>query len=415
MIYLDNGATSFPKVPGMSKVMKDCIDNYCGNPGRSGHYMSVRTGEEIYKARKTVAGLFGIKNPARLVFTLNTTASLNMGIRGVLRQGDHAVTSAMEHNSVLRPLKALEESGVTHTITACSEEGFVSPESLRDAICENTRLVVCTHASNVTGTVQDIAAVGKMIDEINQSRDDESRIYFMVDAAQSAGSVPIDVDDMKIDMLAFPGHKGLLGPLGTGALYVRRGVDIWPLMQGGTGTESKDRRQPVEFPEGFEPGTVNAPGIIGLGYSAAWVERTGVSAIRAYEEELTGMLHEALMNMPGVQVYGPRDCSQKTAVVAFNVVAGMGERCGDGGLGCIGVPAGVPAEARPSLVSCEEVAGRLASEYGIAVRGGFHCAGLAHRTIGTWDTGAVRMSLGPFNTKKEIRAAIDAVYKIQKI
>lgn len=416
MIYLDNGATSFPKVPGMSSVMKECIDRYCGNPGRSGHYMSVKTGEEVYKARKTVAGIFGIRNAERLVFTLNTTASLNMGIRGVLRQGDHAVTTAMEHNSVLRPLKGLESSGVMHTITECAPDGTAAPESIRAAIRENTRLVVCTHASNVTGTMQDIAAVGELIREINEGRSEDNKVYFMVDAAQSAGCVPIDVDAMNIDMLAAPGHKGLLGPLGTGVLYVRSGVDIWPMIQGGTGTESRDRRQPLEFPEGFESGTVNAPGIIGLGYSAAWLEKTGVETIREHEAELVRPLHEALWNMKRVYVYGPHDCSKKTAVVAFNIVDGdgdMGSLSGAAG-GVLGASGNAAASVPVPALSCEAAASRLASEYGIAVRSGFHCAGLAHRTIGTWDYGAVRMSLGPFNTKKEIKTAIDAVYKISK-
>ena len=392
MIYLDNGATSFPKPPGMVETMAYCMKTYCGNPGRSGHRMSIKTGEEVYKARKTVAGVFNIKRAERVVFTLNTTGALNAGIKGVLASGDHAVTTAMEHNSVLRPLKALERDGVTHTIAGCEKCGRVSAASICDAIKENTRLVVCTHASNVTGTLQPVAEIGSRIAEINKRRSSENKIIFMVDGAQSAGCVPIDVEAMKIDMLAVPGHKGLLGPLGTGALYVGSDVDIYPIIEGGTGTASKDRVQPLEFPEGFESGTVNAPGIIGLGYSVAWVTRTGVENIRRYEEDIIRPLHEALMNMDCVKVYGPDDCSEKTAVVTFNAV----DRDGSVRLGC------------------EEVADRLANEYGIAVRGGFHCAGPAHRTIGTWDTGAVRMSAGPFNTSKEIRKTIDAVYRICK-
>ena len=392
MIYLDNGATSFPKPPGMAETMAYCMKTYCGNPGRSGHYMSMKTGEEVYNARKAVAGAFNIKRAERVVFTLNTTGALNAGIKGILCSGDHAVTTAMEHNSVLRPLKALERDGVTHTIVRCSKYGTVSPADIRKAIRENTRLVVCTHASNVTGTLQPIAKIGEMIKEINRERDAENRIIFMVDGAQSAGCVPIDVEAMHIDMLAVPGHKGLLGPLGTGALYVGSDIDIYPIIEGGTGTASKDRVQPLEFPEGFESGTVNAPGIIGLGHSVTWVRRIGVENIRRHEEDIIRPLQNALMNMDCVKVYGPADCGEKTAVVTFNAV---------------------DRDGRVSL-GCEEVVGRLADEYGIAVRGGFHCAGLAHQTIGTWDTGAVRMSAGPFNTPKEIKKTIDAVYRICK-
>ena len=418
MIYLDNGATSFPKPPGMAETMARCMKTYCGNPGRSGHYMSMKTGEEVYRARKIVAGLFHIKRPERLIFTMNTTGALNAGIKGVLCRGDHAVTTAMEHNSVLRPLKALEQGEITHTIVNCKECGTVEVKNILGAIKQNTRLVICTHASNVTGTLQPIAELGAAIKEMNCSRRPEQQILFLVDGAQSAGCVPIDVEKMCIDMLAIPGHKGLLGPLGTGALYVREGVDIYPVTEGGTGTASKERVQPLEFPEGFEAGTVNAPGIIGLGYSAAWVQRVGVENIQRHEEALVAPLHEALMNMDFVKVYGPdhfsetapeaegeetassfseksavqKECTRalKTAVVTFNAVDKDGK----------------------VHMSCEEVADRLSGEYGIAVRGGFHCAGLAHKTIGTWDTGAVRMSAGPFNTKKQIKIAIDAVYHI---
>lgn len=392
MIYLDNGATSFPKPPGMTEKMKECMDKYCGNPGRSGHYMSIRTGEEVYRARKSMARVLGIKNPQRVIFTLNTTEALNMGIKGVLFSGEHAVTTAMEHNSVLRPLKALEACGISHTIVGCGLDGTVNIEDIRAAVQDNTRLIVCAHASNVTGTLQDIRAIGELVRQLNRGRSKENRILFMVDAAQSAGSVPIDVEDMNIDLLAVPGHKGLLGPLGTGALYVRSGVEIYPILEGGTGTASREREQPLEIPEGFEAGTVNAPGIIGLGYSLEWVEKAGVSNIQRYEDELIRCLHEALCNMRNICVYGPSDCRRKTAIVTFNVA----DRCGR------------------VLCECEEVCARLAQEYGIAARGGFHCAGLAHKTIGTWEEGAVRLSAGPFNTKKEIKTAIDAVYKISK-
>ncbi|MBN7773308.1 aminotransferase class V-fold PLP-dependent enzyme [Clostridium aminobutyricum] len=376
MIYLDNGATSFPKMPGMIETMTNCMSNYCGNPGRSGHYMSMKTGEEIYKTRKGLAKLFNIADPGRIVFTSNTTTALNQGIRGILKQGDHVITTAMEHNSVLRPLKALEEQGIGHTIIPCDRAGFVNIRDIKASIKENTKLIVCTHASNVTGTIMPIKEIGQLARR--------NSILFMVDAAQSAGVLPINVVEMNIDLLAMPGHKGLLGPMGTGVLYVAEDIQLDPLFQGGTGTASKDRKQPKDVPEGLESGTGNAPGIIGLGYSVEKLMQIGVISIRNYEEELTALLDEGLRNMKRVIVYGPEDCSKKAGIVTFNI----------------------------KEKSCEQVADQLNEYYGIASRGGFHCAGLAHKTIGTWETGAVRLSVGPFNTKKEIKTAIEAVFRI---
>ncbi|MEG0924328.1 MAG: aminotransferase class V-fold PLP-dependent enzyme [Anaerovoracaceae bacterium] len=377
MIYLDNGATSFPKPRGMMAVMEECILKYCGNPGRSGHYMSMRTGEEVYEARRNLAKVFNIQNAERLVFTKNATEALNMGIMGILTEGDHVITTSMEHNSVLRPLKVLEKSGISQTIVQADIRGYVSPESIEKHIKPNTKLIVCTHASNVTGTIMDIDAIGEMAKK--------HRITFMVDGAQSSGSVDIDVKKMNIDILAVPGHKGLLGPLGTGALYVSPTIKMKPLLFGGTGTESKSRIQPEEFPEGFEAGTVNAPAIIGLGYSATYVNKIGVKTIGSYEQELILRLENATRNMPFIKVYGPVS-TKKTGISLFNI----GE------------------------LSCEDVTSQLNNEYGIAVRGGYHCAGLAHKTIGTWEKGAIRLSVGPFNTKNDIDVAIDAIWKIGK-
>lgn len=378
MIYLDNGATSFPKPKGMILTMEECMAKYCGNPGRSGHAMSIKTAEEVYKTRKAIGNLFHIDDFSRIVFTINTTEALNLAIKGVLKSGDHAITTAMEHNSVLRPLKALEGSGISFTILKCNKDGSLNLENLKKCIRDNTKLIVCTHASNVTGTIMPIKEIGEIAKE--------KGILFLVDGAQSAGAVPIDVIDMNIDMLAIPGHKGLLGPLGTGMLYVRNGIDLVPLKEGGTGTASKDILQPTDFPEGFESGTVNAPGIIGLGYSVRFVSRIGVEKIRKYEECLIKKLDEGLRNMNGITLYGPEKCENKTGIVTLNI----------------------------DDVSCEEVCDILNKRYGIACRGGYHCAGLAHKTIGTWDTGAVRISVGPYNTKRDIESAIKAIYQISK-
>ena len=379
MIYLDNGATSFPKPRGMLRVMNSCMLNYCGNPGRSGHHMSIKTGEEIYKARNAVGKLFHVEDSSRILFTLNTTEALNLGIKGILQNGDHAITTSMEHNSVLRPLKALEAEGVDTTIIRCDKDGMLNPEMITKEIRENTKLIVCTHASNVTGTILPIKEIGS----IAKSR----KILFMVDGAQSAGCLPIDVNDMNIALLALPGHKGLLGPMGTGVLYVREDVTLKPLKEGGTGSKSRELIQPTEFPEGYEAGTVNAPGIIGLGYSVKYITTLGIDNIRVHEEELVRILDGALRNMRNIVVYGPSDCRKKTGIVTFNI----------------------------NDKSCEEVCDTLNSQYGIASRGGFHCAGLAHKTIGTHEIGAVRLSVGPFSTKREVVTAIEAIYQLQKV
>lgn len=379
MIYLDNAATSFPKPKGMVRAMNRCLLDYCGNPGRSGHKMSMKTGEEIYRTRNELGKLFHIEDCSRIVFTSNTTEALNLGLKGILENGDHVITTTMEHNSVLRPLKAMETSGVETTIVKCRSDGTLDLEMVKRQIKDNTKLMVCTHASNVTGTILPVKELGSLAKG--------KRILFMVDGAQSAGSLPIDVNEMNIALLALPGHKGLLGPMGTGLLYVREDVKLRPLKEGGSGTKSRDLIQPCEFPEGYESGTVNAPGIIALGYSARIVSAIGVENIKKYEEELVQLLDEALRNMKHVTVYGPCDCREKTGIVTFNL----------------------------SKLGCEEVSDKLNSEYGIASRGGFHCAGLAHKTIGTYDTGAVRFSIGPSNTKRDIYMAIQAIYQMQKM
>ena len=377
MIYLDNSATSFPKPAGMAAEMGDCMERYCGNPGRSGHDMSMMTGERVYQARKETARLFHIRDASRLVFTKNTTESLNLALLGMLKEGDHVVTTSMEHNSVLRPLEHLRSKGVSHTIVSGSEEGFVRAEDIEAAVTEDTRLVAVTGASNVTGTIQPLDDIGRICAE--------RQIPLLVDAAQLAGCADIDVEKLGISLLAFPGHKGLLGPLGTGGLYVDPSIQLTPLLCGGTGTESRSRVQPEEFPEGFEAGTVNAPGIIGLGYSVRVLQKVGVKAIEAYERELIRYFDEMIAGMDFVDLYGPAP-EGKTGISLFNI-RGM---------------------------ECEEAAAKLNRDYGIAVRSGYHCAGLAHKTIGTWNTGGVRLSVGPFNTRRELRAAAEAVWKIGK-
>ena len=359
MIYLDNGATSFPKPRQVTDAVLEAMTQYCANPGRSSHFLAARTAQEIYKTRAALALLLGLDDPGRILFTKNCTEALNLALRGILRKGDHVVTSSMEHNAVLRPLKALEKEGVETTI--------VRPE---------TRMIVVTAASNVTGTIMPLEEVGRIA--LRQG------VLFCVDGAQGAGHMILDAKRQHIDLLAVPGHKGLLGPQGTGFLYVRQGVSLMPLLYGGTGTRSKELDPAVEFPESFEAGTVNAPGIIGLGAAARLINKIGIEAVVQHERVLTEKLQNGLRAIEGVTVYGSPSCLEKTAVVACNL------------------------EGR----SCEEVALALNDRYGIAVRAGLHCSGMAHETMGTQDVGCVRMCPGFYTSEAEIRQALEAVKEI---
>ena len=377
MIYLDNSATSFPKPKGMIAAMEECMMYYCGNPGRSGHRMSMKTGEAVYHARREVAEIFHIQDGSRVLFTKNTTEALNMAIRGILREGDHVITTSMEHNSVLRPLKSLERKGIKQSVLQADRNGFLAAEQIESALRPNTRLVAITAASNVTGTKMPLKEIGRICHRHG--------VLFLIDAAQAAGSMDLDVSALHASMMAFPGHKGLLGPLGTGGLYVQEDIALQPLLQGGTGTESKSRMQPGDYPEGFEAGTINAPAIIGLGYAASFVGRIGPEVIGSYEEELICCLEDKLVEMPFVQLYGPPP-QKKTGITLLNLKG-----------------------YRP-----EELTEILSSRYGICVRGGFHCAGLAHKTIGTWNRGAVRISVGPYNTAADMEALADAIWELGK-
>lgn len=375
MIYLDNGATSYPKPRAMTAAMEECILRYCGNPGRSGHTMSMKTGEEVYRARRKIAQIFQIEKAEQILFTKNTTEALNLAIKGILSAGDHVITTSMEHNSVLRPLKALEKKGICQSVIRADRRGMITASDIEKSIRTNTKLIVVTAASNVTGGKMPLTEIGCLARK--------KGILFLVDGAQGAGCMELNVNRQHIDLLAFPGHKGLLGPLGTGGLYAAPHVKLEPLLEGGTGTESKSRIQPREFPEGFEAGTINAPGIIGLGCSTEFIDKIGVDVIAQYEESLIAYLDECLDNMPGVIRYGP-DAPHKTGITLFNI-EGM---------------------------AAEDVTSVLNAQYGIAVRGGYHCAGLAHKTIGTWELGGVRVSVGPFNTRAQMEKLTDAIWKI---
>lgn len=376
MIYLDNSATSFPKPPQTAEAVRRCLTMYAANAGRGSHKMSLMAAEKIWEARTRLANLFGIQKPERLVFTLNCTDSLNMGLYGLLQEGDDLIISDMEHNSVYRPAVALSEKGVRTLLAESDAAGMVSLESIEKEITPRTRMICLQHASNVGGGINPIREIGAMA----RSRG----ILFMVDAAQTAGSVPIDVEKDNIDLLAFPGHKGLLGPQGTGGLYVREGITLRPFRRGGTGSASESVDMPSFLPDRLESGTQNLPGIAGLSKSTQFILQTGQERILQHERRLTKRLMEHVCDMRGVTVLGPHDIRQRTGVlsVAFS-------------------------DRDPT-----EVAGILDRNYGIAVRAGLHCAPLAAKRFGVLEKGSLRFSPGVFNTMQEIEYAASALGKI---
>lgn len=376
MIYLDNAATSWPKPPGVAEAMVRFLSEVGANPGRAAHRRAVESGRIVYSAREVVAELFNAPDPLRVVWCKNVTEALNLALRGLLRPGDHVVTSSMEHNAVMRPLRALERGGIEVTVVGCSPQGVMDPADVRRAIQPHTRLVALNHASNVVGTLLPVAEVGA----ICQERD----VLLLVDAAQTAGAYPTDVQADHIDLLAFTGHKSLCGPMGTGGLVISDRVDekqLEPLVRGGTGSRSEHEVQPDFLPDMCESGTPNAVGLAGLLLGVRWVLAQGVAAIRAHEVALAWLLIEGLRAIPGVTVYGTLDPGLQTATISFNV-----------------------AGAAPS-----EVGLRLDDEYAIMCRVGLHCAPAAHRTIGTFPDGTVRFGLGSLSTADEVETALAAI------
>ncbi|MEA3375772.1 MAG: aminotransferase class V-fold PLP-dependent enzyme [Chloroflexota bacterium] len=379
MIYLDNAATSFPKPESVYQAV-DHFSRYVGaNPGRSGYDTAREASRIVAETRQVLAELFRIDEPRQIAFTSNATEALNLGLKGVLRPDDHVITTITDHNSVLRPLRSLaDRHQVAVTRVRCDPTGSIALDDISAALRPDTRLVCMTHASNVTGIIHDIGTIGGILHE--------NGTLLMVDAAQTAGSVPIDVRDMQIDLLAFTGHKGLFGPQGTGGLYIKPGLEVQvrPLVEGGTGSQSSSDRQPEKMPDRFEGGTHNTPGLAGLGAGVRFVLETGVEAIQAHESVLTERLLEGLAAIPGVRVYGPSGDANRVAVVSFTL------------------------EGWPPL----NLAHLLASAFGVATRSGLHCAPLIHRYLGTSDTGTVRASIGYFNTEDDIAALCTAVEQI---
>jgi cysteine desulfurase/selenocysteine lyase len=399
LIYLDNAATSFPKPPGVSRAMMHFMEAVGANPGRSGHPLSVEASRIVQKTRESLAELFHIQDPARIVFTLNVTESLNMVFSGFLKPGDHVITTAMEHNSVARPLKYLEEKGaISLSIVPCDRKGILDIDELRKLLRKNTALMVLNHASNVCGTLQDVRAVKDVVGEIP----------LLVDAAQTAGCYPIDVEREGIDLLAFTGHKALLGPQGTGGLYIREGLNILPLKRGGTGSISEKIEQPEFLPDALESGTQNNVGIAGLGAGVDFILSEGLGKIREHDKAMTAALLKALYDVPGLTIYGPLNAEQQTSTVSitFESILPTGTENVHSGCGSINL------SWLEEGVSPDEAGNLLDKEYEIFVRTGLHCAPWAHQTLGTYPEGTIRLSMGYFNTLEEMEIAAKAVREI---
>ena len=374
MIYLDYAATSGRKPEAVYEASDRVMREVSGNPGRSGHKISLEAGAIVAEARLLCSRLFHAPASETIAFGVNTTEALNLGILGMVEKGDHVITSSLEHNSVARPLEHLKDEGVEVTKIRADLENGVDPDAVEAAIKDNTKLVVMTHISNVTGTVNDIAAIGDVCRRHGVS--------FLVDAAQSAGVRPIDVQAMKIDMLAFPGHKCLYGPQGTGGLYISPEVDLRPLLTGGTGTQSELLHQPVSRPERYESGTLNVPGLAGLARGVDFILKTGVDAIEEKEYELTARLISGIRQYDNITIWGPQTAKNRAAVLSITI---------DG------------YEPQDISIYLDQI-------FDIAVRSGLHCAPYAHETLGTLDKGGtVRISPGYFTTEEEIDACIEAI------
>ncbi len=380
-MYLDNAATSFPKPEIVYEAVLHAMRDVGASPGRGGYRQSLEAGRILFQTRETAAQFFSVSDSSRIIFTQNATGALNLALHGTLNAGDHVITTSMEHNSLLRPLYTLRNKGVEVTIVPAGHDGVVSVEEIRLAMRANTRMIAIGHVSNVCGAVQPIRQVGELC------RD--SGALFLVDAAQSAGYLPIDVESAAIDLLAVPGHKGLLGPGGTGFLYVAPHVQLKPVIQGGTGSHSTAEEQPLVVPDGFEAGTHNMPGIAGLQAGMEFLLERGVVALHQHEQMLLAQAERTLRGISGVTVYGPSDSRDRCSVLSFTA----------------------------SGVDSALLAAELDHCFDIAVRAGLQCAPLAHRTLGTLPGGTVRLSPGWSTTREEIAffsgAVVECIDKIR--
>jgi cysteine desulfurase/selenocysteine lyase len=378
-VYFDNTATSWPKPPCVIDAVQHYLTEIGANPGRSGHAASVAGGRIIEDARAALARLFNCPRPLRIIFCHNATEALNLALKGLLRSGDHVITSSMEHNAMMRPLRRLQNEGIELTVVPCSAEGYLDPDDVTAAIKSNTRMVALIHASNVVGTISPLADVAKIAREHD--------LLLLADCAQTAGAYPIDLQRDNFDLLAFTGHKALYGLPGTGGLVIGERVEdaaFKPLKEGGTGSRSEFELQPDFLPDKFESGTPNFIGIAALKASIEWLLELGIDAVRRHELALTEYLLGALADLPGISIMGPKKASKQTATVSFTITNRMASDIG--------------------LLLDEQAA--------VLARVGLHCAPAAHKTIGTFPEGTIRFGLGYYNTREEIAYSIRSLEKI---
>lgn len=375
MIYLDNAATTMHKPQQVIDAVVAAMTSM-GNAGRGANEASLSAARIIYDTRDKLAKLFGAENARQIAFTNNSTESLNIAIKGLLKPGDHVITTMLEHNSVLRPLYEMEKMGVRLTIVKSNENGTLDLADVEKEIAEDTKLIICTNGSNLTGNYVDVKAIGELAHK--------HHVLFAVDASQTAGVFPINVKEMNIDVLCFTGHKGLLGPQGTGGIYVREGLQLRPLKTGGSGVQTFSKTHPVEMPTALEAGTLNGHGIAGLHAALTYLEETGIDTIRAREQELMWKFYEGVKEIPTVKVYGDFSTKNRCAVVTLNI--------GD--------------------YDSSDVSDELLTVYGISTRPGGHCAPLMHEALGTVEQGAVRFSFSHYNTDEEVELAIQAVREL---
>lgn len=377
IVYLDHAATSWPKPPEVFEAMRKAMEEEAANPGRGSHRMAVKASRVLYGTRKTLADLFGVKNPNDIALTSNTTEALNLAIKGYLREGDHVIATMIEHNSVRRPLEFLKRTrGIQVDYVPVDEEGQLDVQLMEGAFRSNTRLVVCSHSSNLLGSIIPLVEIGELVKR--------KGVVLLVDAAQSAGMLDVHVEEMHVGMLAFPGHKGLLGPQGTGGLYISPDIDLEPLLHGGTGSQSEAIEQPTVRPDRYEAGTPNTIGYAGLQAGVKKVLEWTPQHIYRHEWELTQYMMEGLQEVGGLRILGPALGQARTGIVAF-----VSER-----------------------FSASELAFRLDREYGIAVRAGYHCTPLAHMVSGTEQTGAIRASVGISTSRDEVEFMRKAIVEI---
>ena len=373
-IYLDNAATSFPKPKEVADAVYDFMINNGTSSGRGSYKKAMQSDYIVYECRKLIGNLFNFDDPKKVVFTSNVTDSLNIAIRGILKENDHVITSSLEHNAVWRCLKTLEKDiNIKIDTVECSKDGITNPEDIKKYIRKDTALIVFTQASNVLGTIQPIKEIGKIARENN--------IVFLVDAAQSAGAMKIDIKEDNIDILAFTGHKSLLGPMGTGGLIINTDIDIKPLKAGGTGGDSAYDYQPDYYPNHLETGTSNVSGIAGLRAAIKFLNREGIDNIHNKEKELTKYALQRLETVKDIEIYGPKDCEKILSVISFNI-----------------------KNKRP-----EDISTILDQKYNIMLRAGLHCAPTAHSVINTKDRGSLRIGIGYFNTKDDIDKLVEAL------